>query len=83
MDGSVISAFQDTGDTEEIHLVNVKVSFHYLLNNPGIFQMFGLHIILEVHLPFRTYLKHFNSEMLLYKKLLFKTDSLICKFDMS
>ena len=43
LDGSVISAFQDTGDTEEIHLVNVKVSFTDLLNNPGMIKMFGLH----------------------------------------
>lgn len=31
LDGSVISVFQVTGDTEEIHLANAEVSFPFLL----------------------------------------------------
>ena len=29
LDGSVISVFQDTGDTEEIHRENAEVSFPF------------------------------------------------------
>ena len=41
LDASVISVFQVSGDTEEIHLENAEVSFHFYQFSPGCFESLG------------------------------------------